>query len=414
MVKETKLYEFLEVDPSASSEEIRKAYRKLAIKYHPDKNPNAGDKFKELTIAHEILSDPEKRALYDKYGEEGLKEGGGADADDIFSMFFGGGRRGGGRQGKPRGKDVAVAFPVTLEDLYCGKQARFKLDKTVMCSTCSGKGTTKPKANVKCTTCDGAGYRVHMRHVAFGLVQQIQEPCPTCGGEGEMIKPKDRCKDCSGKKLVEEEKELEVFVDKGMSHNQKITFSGEGDQIPGVTPGDVILVLQQQEHPVFKRNGHDLHMEKKIQLSDALCGFKYFISHLDGRVLLISSQNGQVIKPGDIRCIENEGMPHHKNPFEKGRLFIKFEIEFPTTMDAKSILSLRSVLPKGDAYDEKMLTEDVEEVILSENVSSKSRGKKQQQSSRAYADDSEEEYDEDDERAHAHGHGGGGVQCAQQ
>jgi len=204
----------------------------LAIKYHPDKNPNAGDKFKELSVAYEILSDPEKREVYDKYGEEGLKEGqGGMDPEDIFSMFgfpFGGrrgGQQGGGgaRRGQKKGKDVAVAYPCTLEEMYCGKQAEFKYDKTVTCASCNGTGAKKPNLQVKCTGCDGHGHRVTMRHVGFGLVQQMQEVCHQCGGEGEIIKPKDRCGKCGGKKSIEQNHKLDVFIDKGMSHNQKIT-----------------------------------------------------------------------------------------------------------------------------------------------------------------------------------------------
>jgi len=418
MVKETKLYDFLEVSPNATPDEIKKAYRKLAIKYHPDKNPNAGDKFKELTIAYEILSDPEKREVYDKYGEDGLKEGGGGgmDADDIFSMFgfpFGGRRGGGGRSsGKPKGKDVAVAYPVTLEDLYCGKQAKFRLDKTILCRDCAGKGTSKPNGVAKCAHCKGAGYHVHIRHVAFGLAQQIQEPCGQCGGEGEVIKQKDRCRTCNGNKTIEEGKELEIFVDKGMTHNHKITFSGEGDQMPGIIPGDVILVLQQQEHATFKRDGHDLHVEKKIALVEALTGFKFFFKHLDGRVLLIKSAPGQIIKPGETKVIDGEGMPHYKNPFEKGRLIIKFDVEFPASIKADLFPALQKVLPAGEKFDQSKMNDDVEEYEVSEYVQkSKNQRRGQQQQRSAYMQDEDGDDDDDEEM---HGHGGQRVQCAQQ
>lgn len=419
MVRETKLYEILEVPPQSTPEEIKKAYRKLAIKYHPDKNPNAGDRFKEISVAYEILSDPEKREVYDKYGEEGLKEGGGADAADIFSMFgfpFGG--RGGhshgrgGRQQKRKGKNVAVAFPVTLEDLYCGKQAHFKLDKTVLCSQCSGKGTKNPGTKTKCNTCEGQGFRVHIRHVAFGLVQQMQEPCAACGGEGEVIKAKDRCKKCSGNKTIEEERKLDVFIDKGMTHGQQIVFSGEGDQMPDIIPGDIILVLQCAEHAVFRREGNDLFIEKKIKLVEALCGFQFLLTHLDGRTLHVKSTKGEVVKPGDTMRIENEGMPQFKNPFEKGSLFIKFEIEFPESgsISNDQISSLMKILPKGSTVDEKMITDDVEEVSLKfvTEKEASGHGKKKQQRS-VYGESDDE--DDDDE----HGGGGGpGVQCHQQ
>jgi len=369
MSKETKLYDILGVSPEATPEEIKKAYKKLAIKFHPDKNPTAGDKFQEMTVAYEVLNDPEKRSIYDKYGEEGLREGADGDAfepSDLFRMFFGGGGRGGrARGGKRKGKDVAIAFSVTLEDLYNGKQTKFNLDKTVLCKTCAGKGTTKNGASAKCDNCHGRGIVIKMRHIGFGMVQQIQEQCSACGGSGEMIKPKDRCPDCFGNKTKEEAKTLDVFIDKGMEHGTKVTFDGEGDQHPDIEPGDVILVLQMQDHPVFKRNKHDLLIEKKIKLVEALCGFQFSINHLDGRTLIIKSLPGEVIKPGDIKYIVSEGMPHYKNPFEKGKLLIHFDVEFPDDgfITPEIAKSLQRVLPEGAVLG--TMPPDAEEVTIS-------------------------------------------------
>lgn len=420
MVKETKLYDFLGVPHNASQDEIKKAYRKLAIKYHPDKNPNAGDKFKELSVAYEILSDPEKRELYDRYGEDGLKEGGGGGPEDIFSMFFGGGRGGpqrGGASRKPRGKDVAAAYPVTLEDLYCGRQAQFKFEKTVSCSGCNGHGTSKPNARTKCGSCDGTGYKVVMRHVGFGLVQQMQQPCAPCQGEGEIIKAKDRCTKCKGSRVAEEPRALDVFIDKGMAHGQKITFSGEGDQIPDVTPGDIILVLQQEDHPIFKRDGNDLYIEKKIKLVEALTGFKFLLKHLDGRYLLVQSQPGEVIKQGDSKAIDGEGMPQYKNPFEKGRLIIKFDVEFPESgfLNSQAQQSLISILPKGtpmnlaDAGKEEPEEVTLVNVATQARASGRTRGG-QHSHSHGHHQGYAEESDDEDEGPR----GGGGVACHQQ
>jgi len=399
MSKETKLYDILGISPEATPEEIKKAYKKMAIKFHPDKNPTAGDKFKEITVAYEVLNDPEKRSIYDKYGEEGLREGADGDAfepSDLFRMFFGGGGRGGGgrgRGGKRKGKDVAIAFSVTLEDLYNGKQAQFNLDKTVLCKNCAGKGTTKAGATAKCDTCHGRGIIVKMRHIGFGMVQQIQEQCSACGGTGEMIKPKDRCPDCFGNKTKEEAKSLDVFIDKGMEHGTKITFDGEGDQNPEIIPGDVILVLQLQDHPVFKRNKHDLLIEKKIKLVEALCGFQFSITHLDGRTLIIKSHPGEVIKSGDIKFIDGEGMPQHKNPFEKGKLLIHFDVEFPMDgfITPEIAKVLQQVLPKGTELG--TMPSDAEEVMISAG------------SVDDYGQGEEEEEEEDESN------GGGRVAC---
>jgi len=409
MTEHTRLYEILDIHVEATEQEIKTAYRKMAIKYHPDKNPGSEDKFKEISLAYEILSDPEKKSIYDKYGEEGLKEGGGMD-EDLFNFFgfpFGGrgGRGGPGRAQKRKGKDVGVAYPVTLEELYNGKHSQFKLEKTVLCNTCSGKGSLSPdSSSTKCQACEGSGITVSLRPLGFGMVQQLQERCRTCHGEGEVIKLKDRCTECKGNKVMEQEKILDVYVEKGMKHGTKITFAGEGDQAPDILPGDVILVLQQKEHPTFKRDKDDLYLEKKISLGEALCGFKLVITHLDGRALLVSSNPGEIIRPGDVKCVEGEGMPQLKNPFTKGKLFIQFEVEFPEDglFTPEVVKSLAAILPRP-SDNLGPLPDDIEQVKL-ETPSATDGEDEHKHAREAYQD----EDDEDQPR------GGGGVTCHQQ
>jgi DnaJ family protein A protein 2 len=365
MPVETRLYEVLGVSPSASIDEIKKAYKKLAMKYHPDRNPNAEEKFKEITLAYEILSDEEKKRSYDRYGEEYLKQGGGAGgpgpADSLFSHLFG---MGGGGQRQRKGEDLVFPLKVTLEDLYNGKTTKVALKKKVICSECNGKGTAVPNALRSCEVCDGRGIKVTFRQLGPGMVQQIQSRCPECGGEGQVIKEKDRCKTCKGLKVVQERKILEIYVDKGMKNKQRIVFSGEGDQEPGVVPGDVIIVLQQEDHPVFKRDERNLLVEKEISLFEALCGFSFTLKHLDGRTLRIKS-DGQVIKPGDIKEVSEEGMPTWKQPFDKGSLLIKFKVKFPDEISPKDRKVLEKVLPHGDAMDiGSTATGEVEEVEM--------------------------------------------------
>jgi len=398
---DTKLYEALGLESDATDSQIKKAYLKLARKYHPDKNPEGADKFKEISLAYEVLSDPEKREIYDKYGEEGLQGGGGHgfDEDDIFSFFgfpFGHGGRSGGHSRKRKGKDVMMGYPVTLEDLYNGKETKFQVEKTVLCSGCKGKGTSNPSAHSKCSHCDGTGVVLKMRSLGFGMVQQLQERCSHCGGEGEIIRPKDRCKKCSGRKIAEEKKVLEVFVEKGMKHEQKIVFKEEGDQHPDIIPGDIILVIQQKDHPLFKRDGNDLHIVKNITLFEALTGFKFCITHLDQRNILIFSQPGEVIRPGDVKEVENEGMPFHKNPFTRGRLLVHFEIEFPKDGFATPNITkkLKEIFPTGKPFD---IPEDAEEATLR----STSLPTNNENSREAYDSDSDDEHPQ-------------GVSCAQQ
>jgi DnaJ family protein A protein 2 len=274
-VADTKLYDILGVPPGANENELKKAYRKLAKEYHPD-NPNAGDKFKEISFAYEVLSNPEKRELYDRYGEQGLREGSGGSGgmDDIFSHIFGGGLFGfmvnqsRSRNGRRR-EDMMHPLKVFLEDPCNGKTTKWQLSKNALCGARSGQGE-KSGAIQKGSAGRGRGVQIMIKQLAPGMVQQMQSVCSDCNGEGEVINEKDRCKKCEGKKVIKEVKILEVHIDKGMKHGQRITFTGEADQAPGVEPGDIVLLLQEKEHEVFQRDGNDLHMTYKIGLAEAL------------------------------------------------------------------------------------------------------------------------------------------------
>ncbi len=294
MVKETGFYDILNVKPDASSEDIKKSYRKLALKCHPDKNPDdpeAPEKFKAISMAYEVLSDAKKRDLYDKVGEQGLKEGGGhgeSSPMDIFDMFFGGGGR---RAKSNKGKDVIHQLTVSLEDMYNGSVRKLALQKNVICEKCEGRGG-KAGAVSKCATCKGSGTQVLLNQLGAGMYQQIHTTCRECDGQGEKINAKDMCKTCNGKKIVHERKILEVHVDKGMQDGQKITFAGEGDQSPGLEPGDIIIILEEKNHGLFKRKDMDLIMKMDITLNEALTGFKKSIKTLDNRQIIISSLPG--------------------------------------------------------------------------------------------------------------------------
>ncbi|XP_034831302.1 dnaJ homolog subfamily A member 2-like [Maniola hyperantus] len=407
---DNKLYEILGVSRNASDSEIKRSYHKLAKEFHPDKNPAAGDRFKEISYAYEVLSDPKKRQTYDKFGLKGLQEGGqggGFPSDDFLGHFFGdifgmggGGGGGGGRgRGRARGEDTIHPLKVTLEDMYVGKTAKLQLSKNVICGPCKGLGG-KTGAVSFCRDCHGQGIKVSYQQIGPNMTRQFQTRCTTCQGQGETIDEKDKCPKCKGKKVLNETKILEVHVEKGMRENQKIFFRGEGDQQPDTQPGDVIIVLQQKPHELFKRTGDDLLMEREITLTEALCGFEFVIKHLDGRDLLIRHSPGEVIKPGDLKGIQGEGMPQHKNPFEKGNLYVRFEVTFPENHFAneEQLKKIESILPPRPVF--VMPTgEDVEEVNMMEHTASeRSRGREE-----AYASD-------DDEHMHA----GPGVQCAHQ
>ncbi|TYH62603.1 hypothetical protein ES332_D07G131600v1 [Gossypium tomentosum] len=405
----TRYYEILGVSKNASHDDLKKAYKKAAIKNHPDKGGDP-EKFKELAQAYEVLSDPEKREIYDQYGEDALKEGmgGGAaahDPFDIFSSFFGGSPFGGassrGRRQR-RGEDVVHPLKVSLEDLYLGTSKKLSLSRNVICSKCSGKGS-KSGASMQCPGCQGSGMKISVRHLGPSMIQQMQHPCNECKGTGETINDKDRCPQCKGEKVVQEKKVLEVIVEKGMQNGQKITFPGEADEAPDTITGDIVFVLQQKDHPKFKRKGEDLFVEHTLALTEALCGFQFVVTHLDGRQLLIKSIPGEVVKPDSFKAINDEGMPLYQRPFIKGKMYIHFTVEFPDSLNPDQIMALEVILPpKPTSHLTDMELDECEEATLHDvNIEEEMRRKQQA---------AQEAYDEDEDT-----HGGAQrVQCAQQ
>lgn len=366
MVKETTFYDILGVKPGCQQEDLKKAYRKLALKYHPDKNPNEGERFKQISQAYEVLSNPEKRRIYDHGGEQALKEGGMGNGGfsspmDIFDMFFGGGF--GTRVGQRRerkGQDVIHQLSVSLEELYKGTVRKLALQKNVICDKCEGIGGKKGSVE-QCASCQGSGTQVQIQQLGPGMLQHLQTRCTDCKGYGERISPRDRCKQCNGRKTIRDRKILEVHVEPGMVDGQKIIFSGEGDQEPELEPGDIVILLEQKEHDVFKRTRQDLIMRMQLEMVEALCGFQKVIRTLDGRDLVITSLPGTVTKHGDLKYILNEGMPIHKDPFTHGKLIIQFIVHFPKAIDPSVISTLEPCLPPRE---EVMIPDNAEECIL--------------------------------------------------
>jgi DnaJ family protein A protein 2 len=247
--------------------------------------------------------------------------------------------------------------------------------------------------------------RMITRQIGPGMIQQMNTVCPECRGTGEMISDKDRCPSCRGSKVSQEKKVLEVHVEKGMQHGQKIVFQGEADEAPDTMTGDIVFVLQLKEHPKFKRKSDDLFVEHSISLTEALCGFQFVLTHLDNRQLLIKSNPGEIIKPGQHKAINDEGMPQHGRPFMKGRLFVEFSVEFPEpgVLTPAQCRSLEKILPPRPGSQSDMDVDQCEETTMHDvNIEEEMRRRQNQRRQEAY---DEEDEDEGAPR---------GVQCAQQ
>ncbi|KAH0565766.1 hypothetical protein GP486_000836 [Trichoglossum hirsutum] len=380
MVAETKFYDILGVSPGCSDAELKSAYKKGALKHHPDKNahnPEAAEKFKDLSHAYEVLSDPDKRQLYDQYGEEGLEQGGGGgggmSAEDLFAQFFGDpfgfAGNGGGlhSQGKRQARTIHHVHKVSLEDIYRGKISKLALQKSVICPKCDGRGS-KEGAAIDCPGCQGRGMKFIMRQLAPGMVTRQMAVCPDCQGERKLIRDKDRCKQCMGKKTIIERKVLHVHIDRGIPNGHRIDFRGEGDQMPGMLPGDVQFEIEQKPHPRFQRKDDDLFYQAEIDLLTALAGGTLNIEHLDDRWLTVQILPGEVISPGDVKIIRSQGMPSYRH-HNFGNMFVKFDVKFPPRNfnDANALSLLERILPPrrelppiGDAMAEEVDLEDVD------------------------------------------------------
>ncbi|OMJ72684.1 hypothetical protein SteCoe_28818 [Stentor coeruleus] len=345
-VENDRFYELLGVDKTISCAEIKKKYRVLAKTKHPDKG---GDPklFAELTHAAEILSDPDKRKVYDKYGENGINQGRSAhdhEPQDLFDLLSGRAQRG-RPQGERKSPDTTHKLSVTLSELYHGVTKNLSINRNRVCIECKGQGGSK--VNI-CSECKGRGNVTKLIQLGPGMYTQSSGPCDECRGMGKSIDPRYKCKKCKGARVFTEKKIIEVLVDKGCPNHHKYVFYGESDEEPEMRPGDFIVIIIEEEHPVFKRKNADLAMEYTISLKEALTGYKIKIDHLDG-VKIVEGAIGDIVKPGDIRTIEELGMPLMKTPYKFGNLFIHLDVEFPLpqSLPASTVEGLITALP-GD------------------------------------------------------------------
>ena len=354
-------YEVLGVDKSASADEIKKAYRKKAIQYHPDKNlgdKEAEEKFKEAAEAYEVLSNPDKRAHYDQFGHEGMSGAGGfgggfgggqgMSMDDIFSMFgdifgghggFGGfsGFGGGGSsqaQRKFRGSDLRVKVKLSLKDIANGTTKKFKLKKYVPCSHCHGTGAEGNSGTETCPTCKGSGHILRTQQSIFGMMQ-TQTVCPQCNGEGKIIK--NKCKECGGEGIVYGEEVVEVKIPAGVAEGMQLSMSGKGNagRHNGI-PGDLLIQIEEEPHPELIRDENDLVYNLLLSIPMAALGSTVEIPTIDGKAKVKIEPGTQ---PGKVLRLRGKGLPN-VNGYGNGDLLVNVSVYIPETLskDEKNAL----------------------------------------------------------------------------
>jgi molecular chaperone DnaJ len=348
MAEKRDYYEVLGVSKDASAEDIKHAYKKLAIKYHPDKNPGnkeAEEKFKEAAEAYEVLSDSKKRAQYDQFGHAMPGGAGGAggfggfsNMDDIFSQFsdiFGGGFGGfggfrssskSGRQRPPRGQDLQIRMALSYKEILTGATKKVRLKRYAPCTECAGKGGTDVKT---CPTCNGTG---RVRRVTRSFFQMVSESaCPDCGGLGEVIgKP---CAVCHGEGRNLEEETISIKIPVGISEGQYLTLRGEGHSGPrGGASGDLLVVITEKKDSFYTREGEDLHCTMDIPVHKLVLGGTQRIPTLDGGEVSIKISAGT--QPGSVFRLRDQGLPP-LNGGKRGNLFVEVNASIPTDLSSK-------------------------------------------------------------------------------
>jgi len=356
-------YDVLGVAKGASAEEVKKAYRKMAIKYHPDKNPGdkeAEESFKEAAEAYEVLSSPEKRQRYDQFGHAanagsasgGGYGGGGMDMNDIFSQFgdifgggspfegFFGGGAGGGRQGGgrrvARGSNLRIKVKLTLDEIANGAEKKIKVNKQIICKTCDGTGAKDRSSFQTCKTCGGSGAVRRVTNTILGQMQTTST-CPTCNGEGSQITSK--CGTCHGDGVTRGEETITINIPAGVSEGMQLSMSGKGNAAPrGGVPGDLIILIEEVPHETLKRDGHNVIYDMHISFIDAALGTSVEVPTIDGKAKIKiepGTQGGRILR------LKGKGVPE-VNSYHRGDQLVHINIWTPKALNREE----REILEK--------------------------------------------------------------------
>lgn len=333
-------YSILGVGKSASREEIKKAFRKMAHQYHPDKSGGDAERFKEVNEAYSVLSDDKKRAQYDTYGQTfqgasgpggfegfdfsnfagGFQNAGGFgsepfDLGDIFGEFFGG-----RRTGIRRGRDISIDIELSFEESIFGGERTIVLNKISQCDTCKGGGARPGSEKVECKICNGKGKIHEVKRSIFGTFEMART-CDECGGSGKI--PKEKCNVCSGKGVLKKEEDIKIRVPAGIDNGEMIRLSGGGEAIPHGTAGDLYIKVHVRKHKTFRKEGNDLLMNLNVKLTDAILGAQYEVETLEGKTLLEIPPGSNY---GDLLRLKGRGVPLGKS---RGDILVHLDVKIP-------------------------------------------------------------------------------------
>ena len=352
MAEKRDYYEVLGVEKNANADEIKKAYRKAAIKYHPDKNPGdkeAEEKFKEAAEAYDVLSNPDKRARYDQFGHAGMGgaagggfggfSGGGFSMEDIFSQFgdifgghfggfsgFSGGSRGGQRVN--RGSDIRVKVKLTLAEIASGTTKKLKINKTVACDKCGGSGAKDSNSYATCSTCNGAGYVTRVENTFFGRMQ-TQGVCPTCGGSGRVITA--QCDKCRGEGTLRGDEVVEIKIPAGVGEGMALTVTGKGNAARrGGVNGDLLVVIEEEHDPQLVRDGNDLIHNLNIPVTTAILGGTVEVPTIEGKAKIKIAAGTHA---GKVLRLRDKGLPD-VNGYGRGDILVVVDITIPAKLSA--------------------------------------------------------------------------------
>ncbi|OGG54380.1 hypothetical protein A3D62_00425 [Candidatus Kaiserbacteria bacterium RIFCSPHIGHO2_02_FULL_49_11] len=352
-------YKTLGVSKSATKEDIKKAFHKLAHKYHPDKKTGDEKKFKEISEAYSVLSDDKKRAEYDSYGRvfsgtggsanasgfegfggfdfSGFQQAGfdGVDIGDIFSEFFGGFSR-----RPPRGRDISIDVELSFREAVFGTERRVLLTKTITCDVCNGLGAEKGAEMEECKVCNGKGKIHENRASIFGSVTSVR-PCASCRGIGRV--PKVPCKNCKGLGVLRKETEAAITIPAGINNGEMVRLTGEGEAIPQGTAGDLYVKIHVHPDAQFSKEGSNLLMKLNVKLSDALLGADYVVQTLEGEPISVRIPQGVAF--GEIIRVKGRGVPIIKK--ERGDLLVKVAIDMPGKLSATARKAIEELRKEG-------------------------------------------------------------------